>query len=120
MTCRIASSSPLTRRAIAGTVFPPAEAKITIAPAQTHCRAGASAHHLLKPLTLLISQAAHTNWFCHAASLTLKRSPSTNADRRVTNPANVHGQSTSRVAFLMGAGCRDRGKGAVGGVGVTG
>ncbi len=31
MTCRIASSSPCTRRAIAGTVFPPAEATITIA-----------------------------------------------------------------------------------------
>jgi len=55
----------------------------------------ASAHNLPKPLTLLISQAAHTNWFCHPASLTPHPSPTTHADRRVTNPANVHGQSTS-------------------------
>jgi hypothetical protein len=31
MTCRIESSSAATRRAIAGTVFPPAEASTTIA-----------------------------------------------------------------------------------------
>ncbi|SFQ68053.1 hypothetical protein SAMN05421854_11910 [Amycolatopsis rubida] len=59
------------------------------------------------PLPFMIGQPAHPDWICHPSSLTANPSPTPNADRRGTKPANVHGQSTSIAAEH--AQFRDRG-----------
>ena len=95
ITSRTVSSSAWTSRAITGTRVPAGRGQHHHRPPQPHRRTGPPAHDLLQPLTLLIGQPAHTDRFCHRHSLTAARHPTAQADRRVTNPANVRGQSTS-------------------------
>ena len=64
ITSRTVSSSAATRRAIAGTGVPDAEAMIMVA-RRTRIEPLTAAHDLGQPLTLLISQPPCSYWFRH-------------------------------------------------------